>query len=585
MSDNGETSGEGADVEAGRPNSPAATADEVQTDEKAPGGDESGQGASLGVNEPHAELDGEKEAAAAGPRGQERPRISSKKHVEPVHEEVSPEDSKENDVWHLPDEEHVTLKSIRIAEVYVGRDVNSLICALGSKPIELTPGSGLKFQAEAESRPEPKPIEWVFPGKKGRQKEWPHARSIVEDRETDTWFTEGFMLTSDPAPDGGYGNDGGHGEVDLPKGIERIYGEVHALGLSTTAVVFTFVLTKDEAACLEVAWRNDAPLSAEELSLEENEAFSRLKVTPALWVARGSRVGNVRKEITDRCLDWLKERMPGKLMAGDVSRIPRCSLVAFSKSVPFKEQGRYMELLNLEMSTIYGPDAFKLEEPDYLGLVRARGTNERDFVLAYNEAEASAYDSKPYLEAGIKYTPNVVLLEIRGEEISRYLVEQAIEEVFWTLESRMRNVRAKLGWIESVASSDLVVSLRDELLGISLDIASFCDNVAIIVTNLIVFWHPLYPVMLPVHRPPKPFTNIPENSEIARQRLTSLAINTQAREAGLRELLLTTSQVVSSVEDARTQKSLNRLTRWLVYMTIMLVVFTVAAVVIALFKH
>ena len=48
----------------------------------------------------------------------------------------------------------------------------------------------------------------------------------------------------------------------------------------------------------------------------------------------------------------------------------------------------------------------------------------------------------------------------------------------------------------------------------------------------------------------------------------------QARETELRELVLVTNQAVSEDQDKKTQRSLNRLTVWLVFFTVALVVMT-----------
>ena len=134
-----------------------------------------------------------------------------------------------------------------------------------------------------------------------------------------------------------------------------------------------------------------------------------------------------------------------------------------------------------------------------------------------------------------------------------------------------------LDWLGFTHASDsLVVELRNQLLRLSRDIAIVCGDVAGVVDAGFEIWRD-YPRLQPV---PNRYGEDGENpADAARNDLRSLMTNIQAQESGLRELVVVTSQAVSDMQNAETQKRLNALTIALVLLTVALVFIGIVQIV------
>jgi hypothetical protein len=96
-----------------------------------------------------------------------------------------PRDAVRNKETRPPDGESVTFRSITVAEVYVGREADSLAAALES-------------------------VEWV-------NFDEPISDEIAVARKGDGYYRAQFMLASNPDPDLALR---GYGTTSLPKGVE-----------------------------------------------------------------------------------------------------------------------------------------------------------------------------------------------------------------------------------------------------------------------------------------------------------------------------------------------------------------------------
>ena len=491
-----------------------------------------------------AESDGGEGKAAAAtkpPKLPELPAVDSPDFDKRMREFAIARDARGNAETRPPDDETVTYRSITLAEVYVGRQADSLATALDA-------------------------ITWVdFPRKV--------AEEITEARKDDRYAGDNFIFLSaaDPAQ-----ALLGHGGVDLPEGCKRIHGRYYVLGPSIVALVLTFVLADAEAGRLDAALRNDV-----EPDTAQSGSGGGVRT---VYHVKYEFVHHLWGELEKRCLIWLKEKLPGTLVTASVVGVPSCSLVSLAKGRPFETQAEYMRLLELNKNS----PGFRFGLPDYLYMTPSIGlTRRREYIAAFNEEDALAPGSYPDLS---------IAPETLHDEIAPYLVTDALEGVFRSFESRMRGIRSKLeetdfdgasepgvpmarlrSWLGFSSATDArIADLRKMLLGLSRDIAIVSGDVAVVVETGTMIWRN-YPWLHPV---PKRYGDDRGNpADVARKDLRSLVTSIQVQEAGLRELVVVTSQAVSDVQNTGTQKRLNVLTIALVFLTLGLVFIGIVQIV------
>jgi hypothetical protein len=254
--------------------------------------------------------------------------------------------------------------------------------------------------------------------------------------------------------------------------------------------------------------------------------------------------------------------------------------VSLVKGRPFQTQAEYMRLLGLDA----GQPGFKFARPVYLYLTPSVGRARRpEHIAAFNEPEVLDLEWYPDLSI----TP-----EKLHRQIWPFMVKEALEGVFRTFESRMRGIRSDLAMIDfdsvpeprtlmaillnwlgfSSATDSLIVKLRNRLLRLSRDIAIVCGDIAVVVDTDMMIW-PDYPLMHPVTE--RHGEDRENSADVARKDLHSLMASIQGQEAGLRQLVLVTSQAASDVQNTGTQKRLNVLTIALVVLTFALVFIAV----------
>jgi hypothetical protein len=199
---------------------------------------------------------------------------------------------------------------------------------------------------------------------------------------------------------------------------------------------------------------------------------------------------------------------------------------------------------------------------------------------AFNEADAIAAD----WTRDLGDAP-----ETFDEEISSLLIADGLQATLLSFEPRLRDIRTSLNGldIEKPAASQ-VVGLRDRLLGLSREISSISGDVTTLVDYAAHIWSKFSP--LTRVNPNEGFWAAPETTAEARRRQLRTALESlQAQQAELRDLILVISQTMSETRNLELQTQvlglthgLNRLTRWLILLTIVLVVLGVATLVVQL---
>jgi hypothetical protein len=530
--DDGATSQDDAGDEPGQLPTPSeATADhQVSADnEGSPSSSQPSQTSGpeeLQEGEPAGQPDVSEESPASIPGERGLPDMSPEAVAEQMLALERSRDAQRNTETRPPDSETVTFRSVTVAEVYVGREADNLTAALGA-------------------------IEWI-------NFDEPIAEKIAEARKDGEYYRAQFVFISDPSRGLRLR---GYGKVSLPEGIERIYGQSYVLGPSLVAVALTFVLTDAEAGRLDTALRDEAQSRV--------ERTGSTQYTPkTVYHVKSERAHGIQDELSKRCLAWLKKKFPGTLVAGDGLRVPVCSLLSLAEGKPFHTQAEYMRLLNLTN----GFFAYKFARPDFLFLTPRIGrTRERELIAAFSEADALSPGSYPDLSA---------MSEIFHEAFSPFMIIEAVQGVLRSFKSRMRDIRSDLEKLDFDHATELqVLGLRNQLLGMSRDIAIVSGDAAIVVDDAVMIWAD-YPLLVPVD----PSQSLPPTAEstadATRSNLRSLMANLQAQETGLRELVLITSQAINDAQNMQLQKKVLTLTGRLSWLTIVLVILTLALVFI-----
>ncbi len=457
--------------------------------------------------------------------------------------------AQENERTSRPGGEHVTFRSVTLAELYVGAEIDALAAALQKTT-------------------------WVNTNEQ-------FAEEIGTARQLDAPYTSEFLLRPSRASPSFKES---YGETDPPVGIARVIGQLNVLGPSLTSLVLTFVLTNEEADCLDRAIRD--------------EADAKLRYTDSLvpietvYHVKSKRVQTVLDEVGRRCAIWLQGWAPGTLGVGDGVGVPLCSLISVARGTLCETRAitdspppAYLRLLDLASSF----NARKFARWNYMFLVPRSSQRRREYIAAFNEEEAA----KTYPDVSV--TPDIL-----HREIFRYMVVLALEAVLDSFESRMRAARAALAshdfgpvaespsccvkiqrawdavvqWFHIKRSALPIEQLRNQLLGLSRDIAVVCGDIRGAIDN--TTWTSLwgdYPLIVAVD-PNQPSSPTRHPAEVPRKVLMEAIASIKARETELRELVLVTNQAVSEDQDKKTQRSLNRLTVWLVIFTVTLVVMT-----------
>lgn len=178
-------------------------------------------------------------------------------------------------------------------------------------------------------------------------------------------------------------------------------------------------------------------------------------------------------------------------------------------------------------------------------------------------------------------------------EIASLMVADSLKAALLSFGPRLRDIRAGLNRldIEKPAGTQ-VVELRDHLLGLSREVSAVFGDVTLLVDNDIGDW--IWSAFSPLTRvnPDGGFPAAPQTTaDIKQQQLRAAIATLQAQEAGLRDLILVISQSMSDARNLELQTrvldltdGLNRLTKWLIFLTIVLVVLGVATLVIQSFS-
>ena len=428
----------------------------------------------------------------------------------------------------LPAREAIAFRSVTLAEVYVGQAADVLTTTLGT-------------------------IEWTNFRR-------PIVDDIAEARQSDYYAWGNFWLVSDTSRGAVR-----YGQTNLPSGIDHIYGNYYVLGRSLVALVLTFVLTDDEAKGIDTVLQDDA-----ESRVERHGTYISIKTVRDV---KQKRIRDVREEVAQRCLEWLKSRIPGTLLAAiEGLDPPTCTLISLAIGKPFDTQAEYMELLDLSRPLL----AEKFIRHEFLYLVPADG----GLVAAFNETDA--------VQAGwardLSVTP-----ETFHEEISSLMIADGLRAALLSFEPRLRDLRAGLNRldIEKPAGTQ-VIRLRDRLLGLSLEISTLSGDVTVLVDETVKIWSEFSPLTWVF--PNEGFSAVPETTAETKRRQLRKAMETlQAQEVDLRDLILVISQSMSETRNLELQtqvlgltNGLSRLTRWLTVLTIVLVVLGVATLVVQL---
>jgi hypothetical protein len=302
----------------------------------------------------------------------------------------------------------------------------------------------------------------------------------------------------------------------------------------------------------------------------------------AVQIATKQRVRETRDDVTQRCLSWLKAKMPGTLSAlREGLGPPTCALLTLVKGKPFETDAPYMDLLDLKLAI----GAQKFVNHDFLFLTHPIGSTfltplismarENELLAAFNETDAQSSGWLSYPSAAP---------EVFHWAIASLMIADALDAVLLSFERHLRDVRADLGRLDLVrAAGAQVVELRNRLLGISREISIVCTDLSVLLADAAMIWNALSPLTwLQSSGNTSAAANTTADTKKRQLRTTMDSLQTQ--ESGLRDLILVTSQSMSETRNLDLQakvldltNKLGGLTKWLIVLTVLLVLLGVAA--------
>lgn len=434
-------------------------------------------------------------------------------------------DAQRNRETRPPENEAVTFRSVTVAEIYTGQAIDSLTTRLAK-------------------------INWV-------NLDVPIVDEITEARKGYQYAGGVFWLVSDETRNQRLSR---RGMTSLPSGVDRIYGRYYVAGPSIVALVLTFVLVDDLAKRLDTAVREDA-----------ESRFDRVGPRRGTFLGvdavKRERVRNIREEVTQRCLTWLKNEMAGTL-SGSTEGLgpPTCALLSLVAGTPFETQGKYMSPLDLNMTY----SAQKFAHLSSLCLTRPiMRTRDNEFLAAFNEPAALGGDWLPGLEAAPEHF---------HEAISSLMIIEGIYAVLLSFEPQMRDIRADLSQLDiDKPAGSRVVALRNRLLRMSREISIINNDVTVLIDDAVVIWRELSPLASVQHGAAS--TPPDDTAEVKRRQLRAVMDSLQAQEAGLRDLILITSQSINETRSIALAKQLTWLTYVLAALTAGLLVLAAVQLV------
>jgi hypothetical protein len=439
-----------------------------------------------------------------------------------------PRDAKGNEYTRPPDTECITFRSMTIVEMYAAQSIESLKSAISR-------------------------MEWS-------EDDDPIVDRIVEAQAGHLYSRGNFWIFAEAADTS---SPLKRARADLPEGIGRIYCEYFVVGPSLVAIVLTFVLQDDVASRIESALREDAESRID----RSGDSVSRKTVQDV----KRERVVNIRSELEVRCRNWIETQMPGTLSGDGDIRHPSCVLLSLAEGTPFETQSGYMSVMNL----VNGQVAEKFESLNFLYLNHSIGLGPVDsMTAAFNEKEALAQQWVDDLSAAP---------EVFHEVIAALLIADGMLAVTYSFERTLRSIRNELNELDfEKATGPEVIALRNRLLSISRDVSTVCGDIDVVLEDPSWLWSDLYP-LVPVQ--PSSSSSLPvATADAERRQLRAAVTGIRSQEANLRELILVTSASTSETRGLELQtniltltKTLGRLTKWLIILTIVLVLLGAGA--------
>lgn len=492
-------------------------------------------------NEPKAPVGDEtaleQEQAAEAASGEEDSARETPKSSDMAERQLALQQSRDADdnlKTRPPADEVITFWSLTVAEVYVGPKIDSLTKTLAG-------------------------FDW-------RSSDRNVADEIEKARKGYQYISSRFWLISDAAEPGFLGE---HARTSIPTGIDRIYAEYVVAGPSIVALVLTFVLDDTEAKKLDAALRDDAESRLDRLG---ERKFS-IKTVESV---KKERVRAVRDDVAKRCRDWLDEMMPGTLAATKEGLgPPMCGLLSLAEGRPFETAAPYMHLLDLKL------DFFAQRFVNYESLFLTTPLSSSDdsaMVAAFNEPQALESRWLDHVEAAPEFF---------HEAVSSLMIADSLYTGLLAFEPRLRDLRTELSKLDlDTATEPQVVGLRNQLLGMSRDVSILCSDLAVVLDDADIVWRE-FRAMTWVRPSGSPSVSVVTTADTKKRQLRTTTESLQGQEAGLRDLILVTSQAMGETRNLDLQtkvlgltNKLNGLTTWLIVLTVALVILGVAGFIV-----
>lgn len=430
-------------------------------------------------------------------------------------------DLRGNDALRPPIDEYVTLRSITVAEVYLGTAIDHLTTKLSQFE-----GSNLESI----------------------------ANQISEARERYEWARGSFdwgpsnpdLFQSDAR------NPFDTGELNLPPGVTSIHGEYDVLGRNLVAMVFTFVLDEDNSARINSVLFEDTPSK-----FEVHDG----KISYGLVIgAKRERVREVRRDLGNNLRSWIKDHFAGTLSSASLGLgPPTCALISLKAGKPGASSGSYLSVLGFDAVSIV--ERFAIPESVFVVYPIDLDPDNR-MMGAFNEGDALAEG----WVGNLSETPSAF-----HELISSSFILDAVRSLLYQLELRFRSVRDAHNRLDlERLTGEEIYSLRTNLLMVSRDLSTTNTDVQRLLSGNSDVWSN-FSAMVPLTT-----RNTVASPDMKRSALQAMLDNLIAEDSNLHDLVMATSSVFSDSRDMELQAGVFQQTQNLKKLTFVLVVLTIA---------
>jgi len=278
-------------------------------------------------------------------------------------------DSEQNAQGRLPDDEHVQVPAIWVAELYTSSTVAGLLAGITHLGWEYG-----RIRDDSLTK-------WMSDVREGRQAGW-MSLGLVSPPE------DPHLMRERTAP--------------LPEGVREALPTLMSVTPSVTALVIAFLMDDESADLLDVPFRANFSTRREPLFRPWHVVQYVLRNGPLRFghriydpdMIRCDRIKSSMRELERGCVDWVREHLPGAFTSLEGASFPTATLLVTEKVSPLTEEaGRIRAFEGLAIDRDY--DAWESDEWPKARLVLPRSWDGEGSRLVFACRRRDAFPDQP----------------------------------------------------------------------------------------------------------------------------------------------------------------------------------------------